>query len=167
MGHLWGLTAGLRSTWEVWDTWQDVCRAWVVSPGCDFAHSHLGSCTCSFWKFLRKHLQWSMGCLAWLSSTTTPKNQNPNPSSVHFFLIGLRGKDGPRFDWQFESITHYSFRSCSVFLWSCRFYFSLTSYYATGGESVTKETHLEAVSHFLQTLSASTLKVITINLRLV
>lgn len=33
-----------------------------------------------------------MGCLAWLSSTAALKNQIPNPSPVHFFLIRLRAK---------------------------------------------------------------------------
>lgn len=56
-----------------------------------------------------------------------------------FLFNRAKSKDRPRFDWQFKSISHYSFRSYSVFLWSSRFYFSLTSYCAGSRESVTKQ----------------------------
>lgn len=56
-----------------------------------------------------------------------------------FLFNRPKSKDRPRFDWQFKSISHYSFRSYSVFLWSSRFYFSLTSYCAGSRESVTKQ----------------------------
>lgn len=56
-----------------------------------------------------------------------------------FLFNRPKSKDRPRFDWQFKSTSHYSFRSYSVFLWSSRFYFSLTSYCAGSRESVTKQ----------------------------
>lgn len=110
-------------------------------PECDFTDSHFHSCSSSFWKFPRKHFQWSMGCLAWLSSTTTLEYKISNPPLSPFLFNKPKNEELQKFDWQFRSNNHHSSRNCSASLRPCRLCFSLTSYH-TGGDRVSQSKHI-------------------------